>query len=1175
MDYSKLIVRKKQYKYSANICFDLQNEEKLVDFIPNKTTTEIIREYVGGIITGSTSVHSRILYGSYGTGKSHLLTVIGDVLGQLNSSSDAFSSFLKMISKYDMELSHDITQFVKKNKPYLIVPIYSEFDDFSRCISYSLKKALEEKGMNICFNGFFDEALSLLNKWSTRKESKSKLEDICRKNKVKIDNLRNGLAAYDSKYETVFNNVYEEMSYGATFNANSSNLLEDLEVVNKAIADSFSGIIIVFDEFGRYIEDNSLSVKVKQIQDLAEYCDHGNYSDYIILVSHKQLSMYTGEMQRTISDEWKKVEGRFKATSINVKYDQCLSLIEHIIPKSNKWPIFEKKYKRELDKLYKQAWNFKGFLLPPGSEMENPFEGCYPLHPITLYALDKLSKKVAQNERTIFTYLAGNEEFSLNSVLRKLETSDFHFIGLDVIFDYFDVNIKTYRTGDSYSVYKKLQAAFVKLGDNDTSLEKRILKAMAVIYIVADSEVLSATENTLIDVIDASKKEILEALNQLASLKIIRFMRQYKYYDFFDSSQIDLEGKVVEKLPSISEDMVVNILNEKFSDFVVYPYSYNAYYHIKRVFIPVFINRKDLEKKTFENSLPKYYDGIVGFVLDDRSQKENFEAIKVPDRMILLVNSKAKNIILEIKRYIAIEYFYSIKDTLAKEDPTITKEISLYLNEQETIINEMIEKWRNFDDKYVFSIYNGVNQKLVSEEELSNLASTIMAESFPHTLIVNNDILNKNVLSGAIKLARKKAVNEIIANDNIYSDCQPLSPEYNILRSVLSKNGISVDGTVNVDELNRLANGKTSGDYVVYALKHFLKKAELGKVSFNEIYEKLKEPPYGLRDGLLPVLLAFALKQYENISIYFHGIEHDYVCDELIAALEKPEDYTIYVTNWNKLELTYIENLEHIFSDYLSPNSSRNRLKKLFTAMNNHYSSVSKVARTTQKYVSTKTILYRKLLSVSYSDYNHFFFDVLPELSKDLVDLTINIKNIKLELENVEIKVRHTIEVTIREALDVPERQSTVFFLQEKYKNDWHNKRQKTFDYQTNAFLDYVSNLTDNENAFSDTVAKLFTGFEVEYWSDDTMEEFETEFTNVIAKIQNYKAAESLDSDEEKITIELGLDKPIVSRFKKQNLSLTGETLYNKLNVTIKNFGESITLEEKINIITRILKENL
>ena len=82
MNYTNLISRNKQYKYSSNVCFDLRNVSKLSDFIPNQTTTEILREYLGEIIKGTTKIHSRILYGSYGTGKSHLLTVLGAVFSR-------------------------------------------------------------------------------------------------------------------------------------------------------------------------------------------------------------------------------------------------------------------------------------------------------------------------------------------------------------------------------------------------------------------------------------------------------------------------------------------------------------------------------------------------------------------------------------------------------------------------------------------------------------------------------------------------------------------------------------------------------------------------------------------------------------------------------------------------------------------------------------------------------------------------------------------------------------------------------------------------------------------------------------------------------------------------------------------------------------------------------------
>ena len=82
MSYANLVTKKKQYKYSANICFDMKDEEKLAGFIPNITTTEIHREYLLGIINQNADVHSRILYGSYGTGKSHAALTVKSLLDE-------------------------------------------------------------------------------------------------------------------------------------------------------------------------------------------------------------------------------------------------------------------------------------------------------------------------------------------------------------------------------------------------------------------------------------------------------------------------------------------------------------------------------------------------------------------------------------------------------------------------------------------------------------------------------------------------------------------------------------------------------------------------------------------------------------------------------------------------------------------------------------------------------------------------------------------------------------------------------------------------------------------------------------------------------------------------------------------------------------------------------------
>lgn len=1184
MDYTKLVAKKRQYKYSVNICFDLRDEERIAGFIPNVTTTEIFREYLGGMIRGNSDVRSRILYGSYGTGKSHLLTVMSAILGHINIKGESFKNFTKLIEKYDDDLAADIRKFAKEKKPYLVVPIYSDYDDFGKCISYSLKKELDRNNIQVTFKGFFDEALALVKKWKSGKESSSRLEEVCKKQKISVDDLVKGLSIYDTFYEKQFNKIYLGMSYGAAFNSTAGNLIDNMNYANEAIKDKYRGIVLIFDEFGRYVEDYGEVLKVKAVQDLAEYCDHSNYNNYLILVSHKQLSMYTSHLKKSISDEWKKVEGRFKATSINIKYDQCLSLIGNIIPKNSKqWSHFKGSFEKELNELYSQAWDFKGFMLSPETDGGSAFEAGYPLHPITLFALDRLSKKVAQNERTFFTYLAGDEENTLFTQLQNFDIKEFHFIGLDAIYDYFELNIKSFKTDDSYAVYKKLQIALNKLGPDKKGYQTKILKTMAVISIISDTDVLMADRSTLVCVVDGDPKEVEAAIDDLEKKKIIKHMRQYGYYDYFDSSIFDLEKMIEDKLPGINDEMVVRILNEKFADFALYPYRYNETYFINRVFVPVFATKGELTKKFFHNALPKYYDGTVIFVLDDQAdEKEYAEMTGLPRRALLVVNGKSKTVEEEVKRYIALQYFYSKKDELAEDDPTVVNELALYLSEQVAIVEDLLRKWRSLQDPGTFVMNNGNLIDIISEKEFSDVLSGIMEAAFDKTPMINNDLLTKNNLTGAIRLARKKAVECIMGREDIYDGCPDLSPEYNILRAALSKTGIadnkkiSKKNRVPEDEMRYLPDKRRtlSGNPVMNAIRGKLCEAESERLALSDLYEMLKSEPYGLRDGVIPVLLAYALREYQNVSLYFHGKEHSYTEAELVKALSEPENYTLFICNWKEEEIAYIEGLEKLFAEYLPKGDGLNRLEELFKAINTHYASISKSARTTEVYVSELAKQYRDILNISYKDYNAFFFEILPKLNPDLHELVIQIGNIKEELESVEEKLYVRVVRVIKQIFDLDDSDDLMQYIQELYREEWEEKSQKAFDYTTNNVLDLASRASEmDEEHFVLNLAKATTGFELSYWADNKINGFEEILRDSVNKLNEYNPEEGLQQGEMKITIESADDAPLITQFSSGNLSSTAKMMLKKIENTLGDFGESITYEEKISILTEIMRE--
>lgn len=1184
MLYSELIKQESEYTYSANVQFDIENDKKLARFIPNETTIELLREYFIDTIRTKPNHHARILYGSYGTGKSHFLTVLSLLLSKSFTEGLAFETFLNRVNEYDANLAQDIKAYVndKSRKPSLIVPIVFDFDDFERCIYFSLTKKLNSIGVTVRFKTFYTQALEQLNRWKENKESLERLLDTCEKEGISLSDLEQRLSVFDAKSEPLFNNLFNKMTFGVNFVYEVSNLAESLDQATEVISKDYSGIVFVFDEFGRYIEDNIKKIKVRAVQDLAEYCDHCHGNNHIILVSHKEISLYTQRINKAIANEWKKVEGRYKATPINDKQDQCLSLIRSVLIKDEVlWSAFKRRHDTELQAMYNEALDFHGFLVDV-ARRENPFEGGFPLHPISLYALDKLSKKVAQNERTFFTYLASHEENSLYRFLTTHEDDEFSFVGIDEIYDYFELSIKSLQSDASYEWYKKLQMALSKNKSNayDCTPEVRILKVIATIGVINDSSVLVANKKTITSVINLPKDIVSNVIDALCEKKILKYSGSYDRYDFFDSSIYDVDKMISEESVLIKDEAIVKTLNENFINFVLYPYQYNDEYKISRVFIPVFALPNDLTRRNLGNPYGKYCDGLLVFVLgnEDTNIEQIIQNSANIDRSIVVLNMETQALKDAVRQYIAICYLESQKAKYTAKDPSFEKELQYYKDETYELILRQISAWKNtYDDSFVIASNGVLKTGICTYHDLPTLASEMMEITYPKTLIVNNELINKNVVSGSIASAKKNALREMLKGEapDQYYGLPFLSPEYIAVRSVLAKNGFITPEVPVVT--NVLMNGNTPQTVLNNCLQNFIERAQNEEVEFGDLYAELKSAPYGLRDGYLSLLLANALLQHrKSLIISSHGSEQELTVELFEDIVKRPDDFSFTIASWTKKELDYLDALEQLFSEYVDPNNlSKNRLKAIYEAMFSHYKNVSKFARTTQAYVTAETKAYRKLLEKSYSSYSDFVFKKLKTIGGSYEATLAIIKTIKLELESAINELCVDLAHSICMLFNYQTNTSLAQLLSEKHRNEWVAKRQKSFDYCTNAFLEFTSTVGESELDCNVIVSlsKSLTGFELMYWNDSHKVEFLDKLKDIKDKLDAYEVKSSLEETETRMTLKTsdGQEKSVV--FDRSDLSPLSQTIKNKINATFNNYGMSVTYDDKVQVLLSLIED--
>lgn len=162
----------------------------------------------------------------------------------------------------------------------------------------------------------------------------------------------------------------------------------------------------------------------------------------------------------------------------------------------------------------------------------------------------------------------------------------------------------------------------------------------------------------------------------------------------------------------------------------------------------------------------------------------------------------------------------------------------------------------------------------------------------------------------------------------------------------------------------------------------------------------------------------------------------------------------------------------------------------------------------------------------------------------------------------------------VKQIFEVGESDDLIVSLQEMYRESWESKSHKAFDYTTNSVLDLVSKAGSmDESTFVYNLAKAVTGFELNYWADNKINDFEEVLKDTVNRLNEYDPYEGLQEGEMKIIIESGNGNPVISQFSQDELSPTGQTMLNKMKNTLDNFGGSISYEEKIAIMAQILME--
>lgn len=1161
MKFRDLMGVNENFQYSVNLQFDINDITKLEQYIPTKDGCELLNIYFNNVLNSKN--RATTLIGPYGKGKSHLLLVLITLLSNYNNENiNQIDKFMEKIKNVDINTYETITNIRKRKIKLLPIIINSNYGDLNQAFLLALSEALDRENLSsIVVNTYFDIALKVLIKWEAEYDAAiSNIKKCLKEYNCTLKELKTGLKNYSEEHYNIFKNIYSCILHGQEFNplVNSDIIKIYKDMTHEIKAYGYNGLFIVFDEFSKfleYVENSHMMKDLKLLQDFAELSNRTGDDEQIHLscITHKTMNQYAASMSEDKANAFKTVEGRFKELYFNRSIEQNYEIVSYSLKKKKEFKeYFLNYYEKNVD-LYNEIKELFVFRNTNNIE-KNLFLGCFPLNPLTVYCLIQLSEKIAQNERTLFTFLTDDDQ---NGLKYFIDNNIDGLFNINKIYDYFKPLFKKENDSLIKDIWVKAENALAKCSEE---VGKRIIKALAVIYMIGEIEILIPDDVTIQTSLSLDKDIYEKTVNKLIEKSIIKRKKITNDLDFTTIYNREL-SKEVRKLSESQfsdiniKDTIKEILGNNYS----LPRRYNEQFKITRFFYNIYMSEEELLSINnfdllFENN---YCDGIViNLIRDSRNAqyiKDYFRNID-NDRVVLKLPKTIfpKTIISLLKEYKSINYL--IYNENNKDD--LVNELELMKKEVVELLEEQLKEYFSANNIQEYIYRNKIDKNIVN---ISSYISNICFDIYSKTPIVNNEMINKADLSAPIKKARDIVIETVLNNDESLIKSKT-SAEATIYKAIVEKQ--------NVPSINNILN----------IINDFIKNSDSNKVSFKELYEILENKPYSVRKGIIPILLAMSLYNFSDIIIiYFMNKEIDLDANNLIKINENPEKYYILTEKGTTDKIKYLSNLMYLYN---IPNLDNQRvnLKKLVETMRRWILSLPRVLREynielNELNIKKEYILIKDELLRPDINNNEFIYKKLFELldTSQYEEVCRNIEDMKNSFDNFIGNYCNNLIIRIKNIFNKNFKGSLHLMLKEWYKENELESSPIIFDIKTKEFIEYISLLsTHDEIDIIEKISKIVTGYYIEDWQPSGLNTFEDELLKILNNVKNIDKNQINESN--KITLVSGDEK--IEKYLSSNteISAIGSTMKSNIEELIEEYGESLSEEEKITVLLDIIK---
>lgn len=868
------------------------------------------------------------------------------------------------------------------------------------------------------------------------------------------------------------------------------------------------GLILFVDEMGKFLEAAAQDGSdVYIFQQLAEAASRSNGRFLFVGVLHQAFDEYAHRLSHELRDEWAKIQGRFVDLPVNTIGEEQIDLISRAI-ECNKVASRSRDQSKAVAKIARKDRS------QDADRLADMLKNCWPLHPVVACLLGPISRRrFGQNQRSIFGFLNSAEPHGFQDYLRSANEEDLYTPSK--LWDYLRANLEpsilASPDGHRWALAAEALERCEALGGDGFLVD--LLKTIAVVDLFKERSGLVPSFGLIQTCFpNVSAKDLKAALERLDKWSLTIFKKFQDAHAIFAGSDFNIDqavGVALDEIDELDFDALKSLAG-------LQPILAKRHYHETGAMRWFDVNITPAKDVMDVAARFKPKNGVIGeflLVVPTEGEEEEYvktlcrDAAKLSDQWDIVAgySPRAWSVVMLARELLALDKVNNDHPELAG-DPVARREVTARLADLQAQLETELTK--SLDKAEWCRKHHST--KHYRQSDLNSLASDLAEKRYDQCPKLHNELLNRQKPSSSAIAGQNALLRHMITREGeprLGIDGYPA--EGGLYASLLEATGLYSEAK---DGWRFVAPSDNEADtYRLFpawnAAIQYIKKNKKRSVAVSELYALWAEQPYGIKDGLMPVLsVTFILTQRENLAIYREGIFRARFDDVDVEYMAKDaETIQLRWMDLNKISRRMLSDMADVVRDL----DEKNELKHLqpidvARGLVAIYEKLPNWTKRTMR-LSARAIQVRDIFKRA-RDPNKFLFDDIPALvnskkadisdKDDIRNIVSIVKEGLQELVQAYPLMVHRQRDMLLAELQVPNlsRQSLL-----ELRERAENVKELAGDFRLDAFVGRLAQFEGDDEGF-EGIASLAANKPPRDWVDPDMDRASIELADMAQK---------------------------------------------------------------------------